>query len=440
MSVFQINEESTPLLMPATGLQIQQPPDDINDDSDNTTISESSESWCDEEVNHEEVVSDSNDNFGNYNLSLSLMFILGGCGAASTILPIVARLIACKNSERSYVNKVIYLTANLVKPVYALLLTILWILVLCRMKHWIATGILVLCRMKHWIATGYITIPSSSVQNVNGSCEEQLLQSQVSSTTYTVTGHPSTPDADQLLLHVFHHKNQKAFQLAIVFFGTGGAIHLICKTLFHSIYIALTVDRVKNSMTHSISFLIYAFTYISTDLFNLVSLIVQMFVFTKFQGAKLRSCKVFHSFIALFIAGNLWTWLTFTMIPIDVIIQHKVCLSNVTVFESHSETVIENITNVSEPFMVEFLTICMSILFDLWSKMDETQNQSTSRRPTARIHHRLYSVEETNDQETLHYITGRRGRFTYTIRSGLLTVVLLLLPFSNFVLSVIFSG
>ena len=422
MPVFQINDESTPLLMSSTGLQIQQPPDDINEDSDNAngdTISISSESQRDEEVNHEEVVSDSNDNLKNYSLSLSLMFVLGGCGGVLAILPIVAKLIACNGSGRSEVNIVINLTANLVKIVYALLLTFLWILVLCRMKH--------------WIATGYITLQSSSVQNVC-SLEGGLLQNQGPS--IAEAGNHST---SHIQLPLLRHQNQKAFRLAIVFFGTGGTIHLICQALFHtSIRISYIIFRFRNPIIYAMQ--IFASTFL--DLFNIVSLIVQMFVFTKFQGAKLRSCKVSHSFIALFIVGNLWTWLTLTMTPIDVLTHNKVCLVhfNITNIESHFQIVIENITNVSEPFMVEFLTICMGILFDLWSTMDETQNKSTSREPTTRIHHRLHSVEETNDKGTLHYITGRRGKFTKKIRSGLLTVVLLLLPFFNFVLSVIFSG
>ena len=401
-----------------SNLQIQLPPDDIDEGKENTsedTISTASENKQEEEVNHEEIISDSNDNFRRYSLSLSLMFVLGGCGAALAILPIVAKLIACNRSGRINVNEVINMIVYLVKTVCALLLTISWILVLCRMKH--------------WIATGYITVPSA--QNVNGSLEGQLLRNMASAEE---AGN-SSPNVIQS--PVLFHQKQKAFQLAILVFGTGGTIHLIGQTLLHSISIPPVLSAFRNHRI-PIPFLISAiqvFSYVALDLLNIMSLIVQMFVFTKFKGATLRSCKVFHSFIALFIAGNLWTWLTLTMAPIDLLTYNKVCLFNVTVFKSTYEIVIENITNISEPFRVEFLTICMGILFDLWSTMDEAP---TTRRSIKRNYH---SIEDANDQGTQQYITSRRERFANKIKRGLLTAILLLLPFSLiFVLSITFSG
>ena len=186
--------------------------------------------------------------------------------------------------------------------------------------------------------------------------------------------------------------------LQMVVFGVGACLWLTFSIL-NDIY---TIGR---SYEHVIS---------SSDKFiYMISIVFHMAFLAKYAGAILPNSSLFHYSIALMIADKVWVWLTVTLSDLVHVSQqlsgnsslypiHPIgnCC-NLTTLNTSSETMFFKVVDVCmiflEPFFIEFLTISIGVLFNLWHLIGNDQRSCEMEEQ-----HR--SVEQDTTAETLNSV------------------------------------
>ena len=313
------------------------------------------------------------------NSSLSVMFLLAGCGLTLAILPMLISMATCTHDDYNF-TYFIYFIANYVKTLYAIFFTVIWVLVLFRMKN--------------WIVNGYVRVPPRPVHhgyNLTGDDIQDVERIQ-----------PVNQESSLKNKHL----PVKTFPYAITCFGIGGFVYLTCQFLA-TISLRINIDGESGWIIH------YIIVSSTRDVLNLFTVIIQTVFFVMFKGITLKNCTFFHYIITLIIVGELWSWFSLTIRPIQIL-TFESCRPFVVLGNGTYEEVIENMDTIFEPFMVEFLTICIGISFDLWYTMDKTKEQQNHFRPgiphqddTGSFHTPDFPNENTSEWIPLR-LTSRR--------------------------------
>ncbi|XP_072021596.1 uncharacterized protein [Amphiura filiformis] len=296
---------------------------------------------------------DTGESHESYNASLMIIFLLGSCGAAVSLLPI---MVSCTHNSQRFVNH-IYNLSYVFKGIYVCMATAFCTFGLFKRKRWIREG-----RIRVSSNTALIGISDNMNNSDISRCSSHEDDNSIAESQDTIQELDKRPRSHQA--HVSY---------AVVGFGIGGIVYLICKPT-STLYTHLKQgDPFLNS-----SFGIYA---IILDVLYVASFSVQIVFYARFKGVALQGCAMFHCFIALMITGELWAWFTLTLFPIYHFTED--CSNKSTPSGSSSNltnknttddivlVLLENFESLLKPFLGEFLIISLGILFNLWGTMDK---------------------------------------------------------------------
>ena len=332
----------------------------------------------------DEPVGDSDESHRSHNCSLMTLFFLGGCGVGLSVLPI---MVSCKDHSYAYVNHINNMSVA-VRSTFVGVVTLLLAFALFRMKR--------------WIVDGYIIVSSGSVSSSNATNDADVPE-QAPATDNEVL-EPEHPVINQPYQS---NTDQRPFPYAVVGFGLGGALYLISESAkaFYLRHVKLDISLTTYFDTFSDGF------SAAVDLLYITSVAIQIAFFVKFMDVIPRSCAFFHFFIAVMIGGELWVWFSLTMNPIYELTEN--CnsststhnnSSNGTTHDPHYDSiyaVLDNAGNFLKPFLVEFSTICIGILFNLWNKMEKTQTEEQK-----------FNYDKNQNFDQPKNVTGRKKLIT----------------------------
>ncbi|XP_072021576.1 uncharacterized protein [Amphiura filiformis] len=281
------------------------------------------------------------ENYESYNASLMIIFLLGSCGAAVALLPI---MVSCTHHSQRFVYH-IYNISYVLKGVYVGMATAFCTFGLFKRKRWIQEG-----RIR-------VSNPTTSLSdNVDFSDEKQDTIEEVKKRS---------------------HSHRQSVSYAVVGFGIGSIMYLLCQSI-RTLYTHLTPGD---------PFLSSFFGIFATllDAAYIVSLAVQIVFYTKFKGVAVQGCAMFHIFIALMITGELWVWFTLTLFPIyrfteDCSNKSTTLVPSTNGNASTNDVVLvllEDLGSLLKPFFGEFLIICLGILFNLYGTMDKSNHPNS---------------------------------------------------------------
>ena len=285
-----------------------------------------------QEENHNTPLPDHSDN-ESFNFALMTIFLLGSCGAALVMLPI---MVSCENHH-------IYDILYVVTFIFIGLLTLLCGFFIVRRKQWLADGLIKANTM------------TNSLSNIGQSSEQP------------------TPPSGYLHLQQLpvyessiSRSQQKAFPYVVVAFGICSFLYQACVLIYH------TVSSLKN--THSDYYLskLYDRYHLVSDILFLIATITTIVFVTKFKGVTLHSCVIFHYFIALMIGGSVFIWFFLALSPVYVVISESCYNASSHCNSTRAKEAVESILDFLKPFQIEFITICIGIFMNLWNKFDNT--------------------------------------------------------------------
>ncbi|XP_072021575.1 uncharacterized protein [Amphiura filiformis] len=340
----------------------------------------------------------------SYNASLMIIFLLGSCGAAVALLPI---MVSCTHHSQRFVNH-IYNLSYVFKGVYV-----------CMATAFCTFGLI---KRKRWIREGRIRVPSNTALiGVSNDIDDSDISRRSSDDDDNSIAEPQDTIQE---LDRRPRSHQPGVSYAVVGFGIGGIVYLICQPI-STLYAHLKQgDPFLKSIFGIYSALL--------DALYVASFFVQIVFYAKFKGVALQGCAMFHCFIALMITGELWAWFTLTLFPIYLFTID--CSNKSTVlgpsFNSANRNattddivlvLLENLESLLKPFLGEFLIISLGILFNLWGTMDK------SNRPNSRCCNSVDQLDgDVNGQslETVEQpIVTKKRVMTFVIAGSLLLSV-----------------
>ena len=200
------------------------------------------------------------------------------------------------------------------------------------------------------------------------------------------------PSDIQSIISMEHVQNMPYVQMIV--FGIGACLWLI----FNLIKETNSFEDITKSYGDFVSTL--------DEIIYLFSIIIQMVFLAKYAGAILPNSALFHYSIALMIADKVWVWLTVTLGDlIDVATHHHIKIPIITIhivdnftspstpLNSSTETIYKEVLDgfliFLEPFFIEFLTISIGVLFNLWHLIGSN-----------RVQQQLHRLEEDQTTET----------------------------------------
>ena len=279
----------------------------------------------------------------SFNFALMTIFLLGGCGAALAMIPI---LVSCESHTKTFVSHV-YDILYLVITCFIGLLTLFCGFSIIRRKKWLTDG-----RLK-------VDVMGNTVsKNFFQSSEQPKLRS----------GYVHLHQLPAVSESSMSRSGQKTFPYAVVAFGIGSFLYLVCVLIYHGMF-----SLVKSQSNFYFSKLFDKY-HLASDILYLVANSTLIVFVTKYKGVTLHSCVMFHYFIALMIGGGVFIWLSVTLNPVCVFITES-CYNASTYDEGNStvaKKVAETILGFLKPFHVEFVTICIGIFLNLWNRFENT--------------------------------------------------------------------
>ncbi|XP_072021595.1 uncharacterized protein [Amphiura filiformis] len=346
---------------------------------------------------------DTGESHESYNASLMIIFLLGSCGAVVAFLPI---LVSCTHHSQRFVNH-IYNLSYVFKGIYV-----------CMATAFCTFG---LFKKTRWIQEGRIRVPSNTALiGVSNDMDDSDISRRSSVDENNSIAEPQDTIQE---LDKRPRSHQAGVSYAVVGFGIGGIVYLICQP----------ISTLYTHLKQGDPFLTSVFGIYATllDILYVASFSVQIVFFTRFKGAALQGCDMFHIFIALMITGELWAWFTLTLFPIYHFTED--CSNKSTTMGSSSNSanrnsthdiglvLLENLESLLKPFLGEFLIISLGILFNLWGTMDKIN------RPNSRCCNSVDQLDgNVNDQrqETVEKPNVTKKRvITFVIAGSLLLSV-----------------
>ncbi|XP_072021577.1 uncharacterized protein [Amphiura filiformis] len=215
---------------------------------------------------------DTGESHESYNASLMIIFLLGSCGAAVALLPI---MVSCTHHSQRFVNH-IYNLSYVFKGVY-----------ICMATAFCTFG---LFKRTRWIREGRIRV--SAIMGVSDDMDD----SDISRRSSTNDDNSNAEPQDTIQEVDKRPRSHRAgISYAVVGFGIGGIVYLICQPI-STLYAHLKQgDPFLNSFFGIYSALL--------DALYVASFFVQIVFYAKFKGVALQGCAMFHCFIALMITG-----------------------------------------------------------------------------------------------------------------------------------------
>ena len=270
-----------------------------------------------------------------------LIALLTGLGIALAVIP--SLMSPTHHDDKINLSKVVFPSVG---STLAIVMTMVYMLFIFKRNTWLKNG-----RVKY---IGKIpAVPSS----VNG---RYLAQEPTDDNVQLIT--PSTRS--------YKWYNVPLSQISV--FGIGGGVCLTC-TFILKVY----------PSPHDIALAVYAIAM-------LISLAIQVIFFALYDGAILKNNAIFHYLIALMIADKVGVWVTFTLFALPEILPGNTAINHTDILPK----MIINVTDISphendwivstslvlklflEPFYIEFLTVSITALFQLWNLMTEEKGGS----------------------------------------------------------------
>ena len=278
----------------------------------------------------------------SFNFALMTIFLLGGCGAALAMIPI---LVSCESHTKTFVS-------HIYNVLYVTIFSFIGLLTLfCGFS---------IVRRNKWLAGGRIKV--NAMTNIGfPNCVESAEQPEPPSDYHQLEQLPVSESS-------MSRSEQKTFPYAVVAFGIGSFLYRTCVLVYH---VTFSLDKAQSNFHYSE---LYDQYHLASDIFYLIANSTVIVFVTKFKGVTLHSCALFHYFISSMIGGGIFIWFSLALSPVYVVITAN-CYNESTHDDGNSTSakeLAEIILGFLKPFHVEFVTICIGIFLNLWNKFDNT--------------------------------------------------------------------
>ncbi len=264
-------------------------------------------------------------NHGNSYSSMIIVFLLGSCAIAVSVTPLLN-----DPTDLQFTTNII------VGSQYIGFLNMLLAVFICLGFMW---------KYKSWICSGIVR--SQENRGINS---DHLLAS----------------NSDVIDTHNTSNSNHSSYQ--IVLFGVGTIVYQVSRLVTQALqfYEPQQVIGIINSITFIICFSVY------------------IMCLHKYNSAALKNCRMFHYSIAFLIGATVWSWILVTARPLWAL---SLDTDNTTTTSPGKTTcpsaehtsmhplnwtpaiVFDLMTIFLQPFYVEFLSITIECLINLWQSM-----------------------------------------------------------------------
>ena len=246
---------------------------------------------------------------GNAYSALLLAFLMSSCGVALAFVPLT---LTSTHEERQFTEQVIFFTTPL-GGVYAICMTAIFLWCIARREYWVHIGLVKL---------------------------------------------PQRPT------------HGKRFSLPIIIFGFGSVLLFMCYLIKH------TLEGLSDA---------YDIALFINDGIYVVAFVIFLIFLKQYQHVSLKNYAFFHYVIALIIGGGVCVWTTVIICPfwetlpftnttiLPAHYDHQQVKSGLKTFHASPYSIMKIIEAFLRPFFVEFLTVAMGILLDLWQTMRYTR-------------------------------------------------------------------
>ena len=245
---------------------------------------------------------------------------------ALTVLP----LFSCSTNPSHKLFDKIRNIGDITMCLYGLVMVVVLVLFVLRRKRWITV--------------------------VNGEHRGSVQQTMLNATPYAENNAKLLGVMKSLYARC--HKNKL---IGLIVFGIGTSASLAVEML-HRYYCWLNWLSPGNSFPNPS--ILFAGGLI------IVLWIAQFSFLVTYSGKILQKSVLFYYLIAILIIGNIWILLFITFEPlIDVICGKHTCIPKTESNGTSSSDIVDKARHLLEPFVVEFLTISLGVLFGLFNKM-----------------------------------------------------------------------
>lgn len=226
----------------------------------------------------------------------------------------------------------------------------------------------------------------------------------------------SLESSNRLTPKTQHHSSLWA---ALAILGTGAAVRFLFDALMY------THCLVKLPEEQPSELLLYSLSLVNA-IGSLGIVIFQLRFFRIYDRATFKRLDMFNYIFSAAIGFNLWAWIGFTIKPLETLkfpkltLRCKVNGSAILDFQ-------ENLYTYIEPFLVEFITVTTSALFQIWGCMskndncDEGDNVVVSRMHAIDQSADLWKDEDDDNCQLLTSASRVHSSIQINMRSDLLT-------------------